>query len=104
MSWLDSPARLARSWSTSMWVRRASLPQSSLMLMANGEDLRMVLSFSACERSTPASSPRTRIEIGINVGGPFSTVRTSMRAPGTRAESASWSGAISALVSSLCVN
>src|ERR1041384_3413972 len=72
------------------------------MLMVTGEDLRMVLSFSAWERSTPASSPRTRIEIGINVGGPFSTARTSMRAPGTRAESASWSGAISGLVSSLC--
>ena len=104
MSWLDSPARLAWSWSTSMWVRSASLPQSSRMLMASGEDFRIVLSFSAWERSTPASSPSTRIEIGINVGGPVSTVRTSIRAPGTRAESASWSGAISALVSSLCVN
>src|SRR5437764_3410319 len=65
MSWLDSPARLARSWSTSMWVRSASLPQSSRILMASGEDFRIVLSFSAWERSTPASSPSTRMEIGI---------------------------------------
>src|SRR6266700_2506844 len=60
MSWLDSPARLAWSWSTSMWARSASLPQSSRMLMARGEDFRIALSFSAWERSTPASSPSTR--------------------------------------------
>src|SRR5215472_13403014 len=73
------------------------------MLVASGEDFRIVFSLSAWARGTPASPPSTRIEVEISVGGPGSTVRTSTRASRTRRERLlHWRD--HALVSSLCVN
>ena len=100
-SWLVTPAALARSESTANCTVKLSVPQVSRSRSAFGCARRMPCSLAARPRSTPMSSPATRIAIGMPTAGPLSISCTSTRAPAMRRDSSACSGFTTCAVSCL---
>ncbi len=79
-SMLVTPARFARSGSTSSATVNVSAPQSSRTRSAFGCARSVALTSSASARSSSMLSPAMRICTGMPTGLPFSSCRTSKRA------------------------
>ena len=83
-SWLVTPARRARGWSTATTSFLLRIPQSSVMVVAPGMDRSSALTSSTRSNSRSGSRPDSRTWTGAETGGPSCSGLSTTSSSGNR--------------------